>query len=80
MAEAFPIEEGMEVLGSDGVYVGTIDHFTDRDIKLNRKDPESVDGMHHLIPLTWVAEVETEAGKVRLNRTKIDAETHWRAI
>ena len=59
------IKEGMEVIGADGVHVGTVDHTTHHRIKLTRKD--SSDGEHHYISTGLVAEVEGD--KVRLSAT-----------
>jgi hypothetical protein len=51
------IREHMEVVGSDGAHVGTVDHLDGRDrIKLTRDD--SADGKHHFIPTDWVDHVD----------------------
>ncbi|MBR0693953.1 DUF2171 domain-containing protein [Bradyrhizobium lablabi] len=61
------IEHNMEVIGADGVHVGTVDRVIDNRIKLKRHD--SGDGMHkdhhHYIELGFVAGVE--GSKVRLS-------------
>jgi len=59
------IREHMEVIGADGVHIGTVDKVEDNRIKLTRPDS----GMgheehHHYIPKGLVAEVEGD--KVRL--------------
>ena len=59
------IREHMEVIGADGVHVGTVDRVENDRIKLVRADS----GMgheehHHFIPRGLVAEVEGD--KVRL--------------
>jgi hypothetical protein len=59
------IREHMEVIGADGVHIGTVDKVEDNRIKLTRPDS----GMgheehHHFIPRGLVAEVEGD--KVRL--------------
>jgi hypothetical protein len=77
MADAFTIQPHMEVLGSDGRYVGTVDHLQGADIKLTRKDSET-GGRHRLIPLSWVDWVEEDGLKVHLNRSRDDAEANWR--
>ena len=76
MTTAQEIKEHMEVVGSDGQHVGTVDHVqgTDR-IKLTKNDPKS-GGQHHLIPLDWVAHID---GKVHLNKSTRDAITQWQA-
>ncbi len=53
MADASQIREQMEVVGSDGQHVGTVDRVENDKIKLTRKDPEA-EGVHHLIPIDWV--------------------------
>jgi hypothetical protein len=60
------IREHMEVIGADGVHLGTVDRVEDDRIKLIRADS----GMgheehHHYIPRGLVAEVEGD--KVRLS-------------
>ena len=57
------IRAHMEVIGADGVHVGTVDHVSDRRIKLTKKD--SVDGHHHYIDGGLVADIEN--GVVRLS-------------
>ncbi|MHC1548855.1 DUF2171 domain-containing protein [Phyllobacterium sp. K27] len=61
------IEEHMEVIGADGVHVGTVDSVEGGRIKLTKKDSGegSHRGHHHYISTALVAEVE--GGKVRLS-------------
>ena len=69
------IKEHMEVLGSDGQHVGTVDHLEgSNQIKLTRKDPKA-GGTHHLIPTDWVDHVDQH---VHLNRASKDVQTRWR--
>jgi hypothetical protein len=67
MSNASSIREHMEVIGADGVHVGTVDHVEGNRIKLTRKDSGGAghQGHHHYIPLGLVAEVEGD--KVRLS-------------
>ena len=69
MVDKSEIKEQAEVIGADGVHLGTVDHLDGDRIKLTRKDsPQGPDGegaKHHYIPLGLVAEVE--GGKVRLS-------------
>jgi hypothetical protein len=59
------IREHMEVIGSDGQHVGTVDHMDGADkIKLTKAD--SKDGQHHFIPLSLVDHVDAH---VHLNRS-----------
>ncbi|MCO6050097.1 DUF2171 domain-containing protein [Mesorhizobium sp. RP14(2022)] len=67
MADASAIKEHMEVIGADGVHVGTVDRVQDGRIKLTKKDSGegSHEGHHHFISLGLVADVEGD--KVRLS-------------
>jgi hypothetical protein len=73
MADASQIREHMEVVGSDGGHVGTVDHLDGQRIKLTRTDPDA-GGEHHFIHLDSVASVDD---KVRLNRTTQQAKDEW---
>lgn len=61
------IEEHMEVIGADGVHIGTVDRVEGDRIKLTKKDSGegSHKGHHHFIEKSLVAEVE--GNKVRLS-------------
>ena len=61
------IREHMEVIGADGVHVGTVDKIEGDQIKLTKKDSGegSHKGHHHYISKGLVAEVEGD--KVRLS-------------
>ena len=66
MADASAIKQHMEVIGADGVHIGTVDRVEKGRIKLTKKDG----GMphhdhHHYIDLGLVADVEGQ--KVRLS-------------
>lgn len=67
MINAATIKEHAEVIGADGVHVGTVDHVEGSRIKLTKKDSGegSHKGHHHFIDLSLVAEVEGE--RVRLS-------------
>ena len=53
------IREHMEVIGADGVHVGTVDRVEDNRIKLIRPDSGVAHSdHHHYIPRGLVAEVE----------------------
>ncbi len=74
MANAQNIKEHMEVLGSDGQHVGTVDHLEGADkIKLAKSD--SKDGQHHFIPLTLVDHVDAH---VHLNKSAKDVIAQWK--
>lgn len=75
MQNAELIKEHMEVLGSDGQHVGTVDHMEGADkIKLTKSD-EDADGLHHLIPLAWVDTVDTS---VHLKKSSHEAKREWK--
>jgi hypothetical protein len=67
MADMSGIREHMEVIGADGVHIGTVDKVEGQRIRLTRKDSGegSHKGHHHFIPGSLVAEVEGD--KVRLS-------------
>ena len=61
------IREDMEVIGADGVHVGTVDRVEDGRIKLTKADSGqgSHEGHHHYISNGLVATVE--GNRVRLS-------------
>jgi len=61
------IREHMDIIGADGVHVGTVDRVEGHRIKLTKKDSGegSHEGHHHYISIGLVAEVEGD--KVRLS-------------
>ena len=61
------IKEHMEVIGADGVHVGTVDHVEGGRIKLTKAESGmgGHKGHHHFIDLGLVADVE--GNKVRLS-------------
>ena len=61
------IKEHMEVIGADGVHIGTVDKVEGKKIKLTKADSGegTHKGHHHFIDLGLVAEVEGQ--KVRLS-------------
>jgi hypothetical protein len=73
MADLSNITEHMEVIGADGVHVGTVDHVDGERIKLTKKDSGAEvlegegghSGHHHYISGGLVAGVEGD--KVRLS-------------
>ena len=67
------IREKMEVVGSDGAHVGTIDHIESDRIKLTRKD--STDGRHHFIQTNLIESVAGE--KVTLKQTAEEVRQSW---
>lgn len=72
MIDRDAIKEHAEVIGADGVHVGTVDHLDGERIKLTKDDSaQTEDGQgakHHYIPLGLVAEIEAN-DVVRLSAT-----------
>lgn len=79
MADLSGIREHMEVIGADGVHVGTVDKVEGDRIKLTKKDSGaevsegtgSHEGHHHFIAGGLVAGVEGD--QVRLSATAANA-------
>lgn len=69
MADLSKIKEHTEVIGADGVHVGTVDHVDGNRLKLTKTD--SGDGRHHYIDAGLIAEVEDN--RVRLSATAQNA-------
>ena len=67
------IKEHMDVYASCGTKVGKVDHVHGSEIKLTKHD--SADGMHHLIPTSWVAKVHDH---VHLNKDHVEVMKHWK--
>ena len=67
------IAEHMDVIASDGVKIGTVDHLDGPD-KIKLAKSTSPDGQHHYIPLTWVDHVDTH---VHLTRASAQARAAW---
>jgi hypothetical protein len=71
------IKEHMEVLGSDGKHVGTVDCLkSENTIVLTNSDPQS-GGQHHTIPLKLVRNVEGD--KVHLTKPARQVMLEWQA-
>ena len=67
MTDMGNIKEHMEVIGADGVHIGTVDRAEQNRIKLIKKDSGEGQhkGHHHFIDSSLIAEVE--GNKVRLS-------------
>jgi hypothetical protein len=65
MADLSAVREHMEVVGADGVHVGTVDRVEGGRIKLTKKDSGSHGDHHHFIAGALVAAVEGD--RVRLS-------------
>ena len=74
MAAAKMIAQYMEVVGSDGAHVGTVERVEGADqIKLAKDDPDA-GGQDRYIPLAWLAHAEM---KVHLNLPAAEAKARW---
>ena len=80
MTDANAIKEHMEVIGADGVHVGTVDCVKGDRIVLTKSDSTTQiegasggqhEGHHHYISLGLVAEIEGD--QVRLSATGANA-------
>ncbi|WP_242116740.1 DUF2171 domain-containing protein [Sphingomonas lacusdianchii] len=75
MADLSNIKEHAEVIGADGVHVGTVDRVEGDRIKLTKKDSgaevegasSSHEGHHHYIDGGLVAEVEGDTVRLSAN-------------
>lgn len=63
------VKEGMEVIGADGVHVGTVDRIEGDRIKLTKKDSGqgSHEGHHHFLSKGLIAEVEGDQVRLSAN-------------
>jgi hypothetical protein len=71
MFEKLRIKEHMEIAGSDGEHVGTVDKVDGEQIKLTKTD--SADHQHHYIALDQIDRIEDN--RIYLKVTKAEAKT-----
>ena len=69
------VRKHMDVVGSDGEHVGTIDKCAGDRIILTKSDPDA-GGHHHSIPSRWIDGVENDV--VKLEKTAAQAQQAWR--
>ena len=69
MVDAADIKEHAEVIGADGVHVGTVDHVAGDRIKLTKLEVEgnAHKGHHHFIDLGLVAGIEGDQVRLSAN-------------
>ena len=67
------IHPHMPVMSSCGCKVGSVDHVEGGAIKLTLKD--SPDGLHHFVPLGWVAKVDEH---VHLTKNAGETKQGWK--
>lgn len=68
------VTEHMEVVGSDGQHVGTVDCVRGDRIVLTKSDPDA-GGHHHSIPSRWIDSVDD---KVTIRKRADEAKAAWR--
>jgi hypothetical protein len=68
------VDEHMEVVGSDGQHVGTVDKVRGDRIILTKNDQDA-GGRHHSFASSWIQSVDD---KVTLSKTAADAKQHWK--
>ena len=68
------VTEHMEVIGSDGEKIGTVDAVRGDRIVLTKND-ENAGGHHHSIPCSWIESVDD---KVTVNKSREEAMRAWR--
>ena len=69
MFEKLRIKEHMEIAGSDGEHVGTVDKVEGETIKLTKTDAS--DHQHHILPFDLVDRIEDN--RIYLKVTKAEA-------
>jgi hypothetical protein len=74
MFKSLDVQDHMEVVGSDGEHVGTVDHKETADRIVLTKDDPKAGGRPHLISIKWVDFVDD---KVHLNKPSKQATTEW---
>jgi hypothetical protein len=69
MTNLSSIREHMNVIGADGVHVGTVDRVEGGRIKLTKADSGegSHEGHHHYIPGSLVADIEGDQVRLSAN-------------
>jgi len=68
------VTEHMEVVGSDGSHVGTVDKVKGDCILLTKTDRDA-GGVHHSIPSRWIKTVDS---KVNLSKSADEAKAAWK--
>ena len=68
MSHSFDIRDHMEIIGSDGQHLGTVDKVEGDRIKLTKQD--SSDKQHHYLSLSKIS--GAEGGKLKASATRND--------
>jgi len=67
MVDTTQIKEHMEIIGADGVHVGTVDKVDGDRIKLTKKDSGSHTDHHHYLSVGLIAAVEGDQVRLSAN-------------
>lgn len=67
MSDLSEITEHMQVIGADGVHIGTVDKVEGNRIKLIKADSGSHDDHHHYISAGLIAAVEGDQVRLSAN-------------
>lgn len=67
MADLSAIREHMEVIGADGVHLGTVDKVEGDRIKLTRADSGSHEDHHHYLSAGLIADIEGDQIRLSAN-------------
>jgi hypothetical protein len=70
MFKSLDIQEHMEVVGSDGKHVGTVDHKEGGDRLMLTKDDPKAGGHHHLISFRSIGSIMWTARFTSISRRK----------
>jgi hypothetical protein len=68
------IREGLAIVGSDGVHVGTVDSLSGTLLKLKKSDPAS-GGTHHYLDIGLVVAIEGDTARLLVPAT--EAKQRW---
>lgn len=68
------IREGLEIVGSDGAHVGTVDALSGTLLKLKKSDPLS-GGAHHYLDIGLI--VAIEGNRAKLLVPAAEAKQRW---
>ncbi|MES2498548.1 MAG: DUF2171 domain-containing protein [Pseudomonadota bacterium] len=71
MTDLSQIKEHMDIIGADGVHVGTVDKVDGDRIKMTKADSGSHSDHHHYVSIGLVAGIEGD--KVRLSANAANA-------
>ena len=74
MTDLTAIKEDMDVIGADGVHLGTVDKVEGHRIKLKTADGGAHGGHHHYISTGLVADIEGDRVRLSANALLLEEE------